>query len=222
MIPLGKKNANADDTNPDPEPFSPESVGTVDQKPLLQEVGRGETGDRHCNVIDIGFRNEAGFPLSVYFAANLDDVPEAGFSCAESYKFHMGLKAAPQDFMWDWSSQTKYEGSFLGHTFVARKADDPSVVVDRYTLEPTRIVDCPRRKAKPQKVALPAGAAVGGDVHDGESCPNDDASNEDANGDDEGVSIYPPPHADQPPLSPGGGGISSRVMAAGLSGGSGG
>ena len=50
------------------------------------------------------------------------------------------------DFMWDWASSTKYEGSFIGHTFVARRADDPSVVVDSYTLEPTKIIDCPRRE----------------------------------------------------------------------------
>jgi hypothetical protein len=41
---------------------------------------------------------------------------------------------------------TKYEGSYIGHTFVARLASDPKVVIDRYTLEPTRIIDCPNLK----------------------------------------------------------------------------
>ena len=52
------------------------------------------------------------------------------------------------DFMFDWASKTKYEGSFVGHTFVARKWDDPSVVVDTYTVQPTRIQDCPRVKRR--------------------------------------------------------------------------
>ena len=41
---------------------------------------------------------------------------------------------------------TKYEGSIIGHTFVARLASDPSVIIDKYTLEPTRIIDCPTTK----------------------------------------------------------------------------
>jgi hypothetical protein len=46
---------------------------------------------------------------------------------------------------------TKFEGSYIGHTFVARLASDPKVVIDTYTLQPTRIVDCPNLK---QKVAV--------------------------------------------------------------------
>ena len=48
--------------------------------------------------------------------------------------------------MWDWGSSTKFEGSFVGHTFVARLASDPSVVIDKFTMEPTRIIDCPSTK----------------------------------------------------------------------------
>lgn len=43
---------------------------------------------------------------------------------------------------------TKREGSFIGHTFVARLASDPKVIIDTYTLQPTRIVDCPNLKQK--------------------------------------------------------------------------
>lgn len=43
---------------------------------------------------------------------------------------------------------TKYEGSYIGHTFVARLASNPKVVIDTYTLEPTRIIDCPNMKQK--------------------------------------------------------------------------
>lgn len=46
---------------------------------------------------------------------------------------------------------TKFEGSYVGHTFVARLASDPKVIIDTYTLQPTRIVDCPNLK---QKVAI--------------------------------------------------------------------
>jgi len=173
MIPLGGNAPKRELEHIDPEPFSLESVGTEDNpKPQVQEVGRKPTRIRPCNVVDLGFRNEAGFPLSVYWANNLVDVPETGFSCAEQYKFHMGLKTAPQDFMWDWGSKTKYEGSFVGHTFVARRADDPSVVVDKYTLEPTRIIDCPSRKKK-QVVAVPTNNDASVEVQDSECIPND-------------------------------------------------
>jgi hypothetical protein len=90
MIPLGKGASGSDEKQIDSEPFSPDS------KPQEQEVGRLGPQSRPCNVIDMGFRNEAGFPLSVYYANNLLEVPDVGFNCAEKYHFHMGLKAAPQ------------------------------------------------------------------------------------------------------------------------------
>ena len=79
------------------------------------------------------------------------DVPAEGFSCGEKFKFHLGTKPATQDFMFDWESSTKFEGSFIGHTFVARLASDPQVVIDSYTLEATKVTDCPNLK---QKVAV--------------------------------------------------------------------
>jgi len=207
MIPLGGKMPSEDKGHTDSEPFSSAAVGTEAKPPQVQEVGRLGTQNRPCNIIDVGFRNEAGFPMSVYWANNLVDVPDKGFSCAENYQFHMGVKDAPQDFMWDWGSKTKYEGSFIGHTFVARRADNPSVVVDKYTLEPTRIIDCPSR-TKQQVVAAPQKNEVAEGVQDALSCPNDGNAN--ANQDDEHGS-----------LSNGSGGISSRLAAAGLSGASG-
>ena len=94
MIPLGKAARNSNTKQIDPEPFSPGSVNAP--KPQEQEVGRQGTRDRPCNIIDMGFRNEAGVPLSVYYANNMMEVPDVGFNCAEEYHFHMGLKAAPQ------------------------------------------------------------------------------------------------------------------------------
>ena len=82
--------------------------------------------------------------------------------------------------MWDWASQTKYEGSFIGHTFVARKADDPSIVVDKFTLKPTRIIDCPR-KEREQEVVIAVQQEVAEDVQNQEGCPNTDANNDESN-----------------------------------------
>jgi len=196
MIPLGGKASTAPTKTIDPEPFDRKLL----EESQLQEVGRGPTKKRHCNVIDIGFRNEAGFPLSVYWARQLEDVPTTGFTCAERYKFHMGNKAATQDFMWDWNSKTKYEGALIGHTFVARKADDPSVVVDKYTLEPTRIIDCPRNKNK-QVLQIPAtteiphgegGTCPNGDIDEDEDVGEGDDNDNDNGNDNEEIAIVLP------------------------------
>ena len=89
----------------------------------------------------------------------MTEVPDEGFSCDEKYIFHMGTQPSSQDFMWDWNSATKYEGSFIGHTFVARLASDPSIIIQKYTLEPTKIIDCPTSKKQQVVVA----AAVSND-----------------------------------------------------------
>eukprot|EP00534_Pseudo-nitzschia_fraudulenta_P003283 CAMPEP_0201118810 /NCGR_PEP_ID=MMETSP0850-20130426/2998_1 /ASSEMBLY_ACC=CAM_ASM_000622 /TAXON_ID=183588 /ORGANISM="Pseudo-nitzschia fraudulenta, Strain WWA7" /LENGTH=365 /DNA_ID=CAMNT_0047384245 /DNA_START=39 /DNA_END=1136 /DNA_ORIENTATION=- len=174
MIPLGANSGlPRDEDIIDPEPFFPESVGTAEQPdPRLEEVGRRPTNERPCNIIDIGFRNESGQPLAVFWANQLTDVPGEGFSCAETYSFHLGTHTAPQDFMFDWGSRTKYEGSAIGHTFVARLASDPNVVIDTYTLQTTKIVDCPSQKIN-QVVMAPTENSELIDVQDTESCPND-------------------------------------------------
>jgi len=151
MIPIGNPHGDnqCDATSLDVEPYSP---GLELEE---QEFGRASKKDWRegkrdwaCNMIYIGFRNQLGCPLSVYWANTLEEVPEQGFSCDEKYRFHMGTQASSQDFMWDWSSATKYEGSIIGHTFVARLERDPSVVIQKYTLEPTKIIDCPTNKKK--------------------------------------------------------------------------
>lgn len=45
-------------------------------------------------------------------------------------------------------SSTKFEGSFVPHTFVARLASDPNIVIDSYTVQPTKVIDCPMMKQK--------------------------------------------------------------------------
>jgi len=140
LIPIGNPNQYDCDANlPDVEPVNPQ---TAERKP---EFGRTPhpPASRPCNTVDISFRNQVGCPLHVYWANRLDEVPSEGFACGEQFKFHLGTKPAPQDFMLDWDSATKFEGSYIGHTFVARLASDPSVVIDSYTVEPSKIIDCP-------------------------------------------------------------------------------
>jgi hypothetical protein len=126
---------------PDVEPVNPETGERAEQysRTLSQ-------GNRRYNPIDVGFRNQAGCPLDVYWANQLIDVPTDGFSCGEKFKFHLGTKAATQDFLNDWGSATKFEVTFIGHTFVARLASDPNVVVDSYTIQTIKVVDCPNLK----------------------------------------------------------------------------
>lgn len=114
--------------------------------------------------MDVGFRNAVGCPLHGYYVSlestnagteqdggNLADV-----TCKETFKFHLGTNGATPDFMWDWASPTKYEGTFVGHTFSFRLAHDPAVLVERVTLEPTRVTDCPKRQQK-VAVGVPSG-----------------------------------------------------------------
>jgi len=142
IIPIGNPNqVGCDLSQPDVEPVDPETAVTV------SDFARKPTPDkRPCNTIDVGFRNQAGCPLHVYWAAGMDDVPDNGFSCGEKFRFHLGTKPATQDFFQDWESSTKFEGSYIGHTFVARLASNPNIVVDSYTVETTKVVDCPKRK----------------------------------------------------------------------------
>ena len=99
MIPLGRKASPDKKAHIDPEPFPPPKLDPVHPRKVEPEIEAGRLSpllDRKCNIIDIGFRNEAGFPLSVFWAGTMVDVPDNGFSCGEKYKFHMGLNAAPQ------------------------------------------------------------------------------------------------------------------------------
>jgi hypothetical protein len=145
LVPLGNPNAYACDASlPDVEPIIPE---TAERK---QEFARTPPHEvRRCNAIDLGFRNQVGCPLDVYWAGNIEQVPDQGFNCDEQFKFHIGTKPATQDFMWDWESSTKFEGTYIGHTFVARLTSNPEVVIDSYTLQPTRVIDCPNLKQVP-------------------------------------------------------------------------
>lgn len=79
-------------------------------------------------------------------------------ACQESFKFHLGTQQHDmKHFMNDWTSSTKYEGTFVGHTYHFRLAHDPTVLVQTVTLAPTQVMDCPE-----EKVAVAIG--VGGEA----------------------------------------------------------
>lgn len=190
LVPLGNPNEiKCDASVPDVEPIKPDTAERDNR------FARTETPPvRPCNTIDIGFRNQVGCPLHVYWANSMTDVPTEGFSCAEQFKFHLGTKPATQDFFRDWKSYTKWEGSFIGHTYVARLASDPKIVIDSHTLQPTRIMDCPSMKQKVataskdhaeyivgaegmiqplhEEAAVPAAIEVAGLFADGTKVPN--------------------------------------------------
>jgi hypothetical protein len=113
---------------------------------------------RQCNQIDIGFRNAANCPLHGYYIAEQKHQqhpklsgskdgsdPSVQMCPVEEFKLHLGMEPVTPDFHWDWQSNTKFEGSAIGHTFAFRLASNPSILVETVTLEPTKITDCPAR-----------------------------------------------------------------------------
>ena len=108
--------------------------------------------DRPCNTIDVGFRNMAGCPLNAFYVTPSAD---ENVACSESFKFHLGVEQTGlTHFMEDWTSATKYEGTFVGHTYHFRLAHDPTVLAQSITLQPTIVTDCPEEKVS---VALGVG-----------------------------------------------------------------
>ena len=93
--------------------------------------------DRPCNTMDIGFRNVASCPLHGYY------VRGEGDKCTEKFKLHLGVESMTTDFLKDWTSATKYEGTYVGHTFHFRLASNPTILVDTVTLQPIYVTDCP-------------------------------------------------------------------------------
>lgn len=133
-----------DPNEPDPEPIVEE---TQERDPEFArtppQVGRP------CNTLDIGFRNQVGCPVHVYYTGMQGANTTTGEpTCMEDFKFHLGLNSRPNDFMWDWKSQTKYEGTYVGHNFVFRLAKDPSILLDEVLLQPTSVGDCPNLKQR--------------------------------------------------------------------------
>mmetsp|Transcript_42105 Transcript_42105/g.63558 ORF Transcript_42105/g.63558 Transcript_42105/m.63558 type:complete len:451 (+) Transcript_42105:76-1428(+) len=126
-----------------------------------------ENDNNLCNVLYRGFLNKAGCPLDIYFAgtqpadggtsqqrmekkANYTSsysTVEPSIACAEIFKMHLGINRTPNNYLDDWSSPIKFEGSYLNHRFVARMRHDPSIVVDEIVMELDTARDCPVRSS---------------------------------------------------------------------------
>lgn len=168
LIPVTNKyghELDCDPNEPDLEPVVEVAPGLVDRDPnFAREAPRTM---RPCNVLDIGFRNTVGCPINAYYSGmyqlkgavkprgnNLPMGPDAVVheeghtpkSCHEVFKFHLGRKEKTANFMFDWESSTKYEGTYVGHNFVFRLAKDERIVVDSIALQPTKVIDCPGLK----------------------------------------------------------------------------
>jgi len=139
----------------DPEPIVEQVVDQVVQQTVAPEYQRTPLKPMmDCNQIAMGFRNRAGCPLHGYFIqAN---------TCHEVFKLHLGTTSPQiaQDFHHDWASDTKFETSFVGHSFVFRSTSDPSILVDRVDVRATQIIDCPDLKQQTSAVRLPADVAL--------------------------------------------------------------
>jgi hypothetical protein len=131
------------------------SCPETDVEPIDSETGKLKSefsrsvrpGDdlRRCNHIDLGFRNAANCPLHAYYIPDHHALSGAQQCPKEEFKFHLGLDPVTPDFHWDWKSNTKFEGSAIGHSFAFRLASNPSILVETVTLEPTKVIDCPAR-----------------------------------------------------------------------------
>ena len=105
----------------------------------------------HCNMIYQGFRNTLpNCPLDIYYAGVEQGISDGPMQCAEKLKFHLGNKAL--NCALEREARLKFELTFIGHTFVARLASNPNIVVDSFTLAPTEIHDCPSQKQKVETV----------------------------------------------------------------------
>jgi hypothetical protein len=122
---------------------------------------------QRCNIVYQGFRNLLpNCPLNIYYAG-MQEATDGPMQCKEEFKFHLGLRDNTPNYMYDWDSRSKFEATFIGHTFSARLATNPDIAVDSFTLQPTEIHDCPGLKQKPiaqQYVIEPNGVQIG--IHD--------------------------------------------------------
>jgi hypothetical protein len=112
--------------------------------------------NRRCHTMDIGFRNVANCPLHGYYV----DSDDSGTACTEEFKLHLGVDSVTHDFVNDWTSNTKFEGTFIGHTFHFRLAANPTVLVETVTLAPVIVADCPSSSVAAQVAVGSLGQAV--------------------------------------------------------------
>ena len=90
------------------------------------------------------FRNTLpNCPLDVYYAGAEPTTTNGPMQCNERLTFRLGtenLDNAHED-----DGRLKFEVTYMSHSFVARLKSNPDIVVDRFTMQPTEVHDCPRR-----------------------------------------------------------------------------
>ena len=145
LIPVGSRNEDWECPVQDVEPLRNDTIAPEFARTAPPPL-------RPCHTMDVGFRNVASCPLHAYY------VHGEGDSCQERFKFHLGVQQTElDDYMWQWQSATKYEGTFVGHTFHFRLASNPTILVDTVTLRPVIVTDCPT-----DQVAVPVHSRSGG------------------------------------------------------------
>jgi hypothetical protein len=103
-----------------------------------------------CNVLYRGFRNMGKCPVHAHLLTGTAETATTTTISSssnhlpfrEDFKFHLGVNGQTNHFH-DWDSTTKFQRTFVGQTYIFRLASHPSMVVDTYTVTPTRVVDCP-------------------------------------------------------------------------------
>ncbi|CAB9520217.1 expressed unknown protein [Seminavis robusta] len=148
-VPTGMVAAGYDYWNNVEEEEEPEEAVIADPEPKPQDDTKvrevAESRERQeCNTVEVVFRNRSPCPVNAYWVNPHNQ-------CEEVFKFHLGMEASVDNFMWDWKSPTKGESTFMGHQYVFRCSANNNQVVDSVYLQPTRIVDCPRDKQQQQQ-----------------------------------------------------------------------
>jgi hypothetical protein len=146
LAPIDSKTRNRDKRTP----LTPQE--TSRRNTVRPNIAKHEFNWSTCNVVDIGFRNYVGEPLNAFW---LDPTPG---QCSEHHKFQLGTNSNPSNFAFDLDSNTKFEKTYMGHTFVFRSVATGELIA-KYTLAPTKIRDCPGRSAS-------AKVLVSGEVQD--------------------------------------------------------
>jgi len=116
--------------------------------------------EERCHILYKGFRNTLeGCALHVFYVGMQEPPTTGPMQCREEFKFHLGLHPSPEDYMHSWESRSKFEATFVGHTWVARLASNMDIVVDTYTVQPIVVRDCPARM---KQIMVGTGAEVNG------------------------------------------------------------
>lgn len=140
LIAVGEKLLR--ESSPATSPVAPQDIQAREKaRPFIAPKYEWKT----CNVVDVGFRNQGIEPLQGFW------VDPA--TCQEHFKFQLGINANSQNFAFDPDSNTKFEKTYVGHTFTFRSAST-GALVDRMTIQPIQIGACPLRRKVSQDVVI--------------------------------------------------------------------